>query len=149
MAAKYWPVVVPRAVPASASNVSAASGLLLAMAGSSLQPFPKSARLRAAPEFQAVFKTGLKCSGVFFRLYFRSSATATARLGLAVPKKAVPLSVVRNRLKRLCREFFRSQSKAAGDYVLVAQTRAREAGNAEVRAELARLFSAAVPPSTG
>jgi ribonuclease P protein component len=110
------------------------------MADPSPQPFPKSARLRAAPEFQAVFKKGLKHSGVFFRLYFLPGNTS-ARLGLAVPKKAVPLSVTRNRLKRLCRESFRSSSKAPGDYILVAQQRARDAGNAAVRAELERLFS--------
>ena len=111
------------------------------MADPSPQPFPKSARLRAAPEFQAVFKTGLKTSGVFFRLYFLYG-DASARLGLAVPKKAVPLSVSRNRLKRLCRESFRSAGKVPGDYVLVAQARARDAGNEAVRAELERLFSA-------
>lgn len=105
------------------------------MADPSPQPFPKSARLRAAPEFQAVFKAGLKHSGVFFRLYFLSGATP-ARLGLSVPKKAVPQSVSRNRLKRLCRESFRSSPKVPGDYVLVAQPSACDAGNAAVRAEL-------------
>jgi ribonuclease P protein component len=110
------------------------------MVDPSPQPFPKTARLRAAPEFQAVFKSGLKHSGVFFRLYFLSGAISP-RLGLAIPKKAVPLSVSRNRLKRLCRESFRSGPKAPGDYVLVAQHRARDAGNAAVRAELERLFS--------
>ncbi|WP_395769695.1 ribonuclease P protein component [Arenimonas sp.] len=110
------------------------------MADPSPKPFPKSARLRAAPEFQAVFKTGLKHSGVFFRLYFLPGS-ASARLGLAVPKKAVPLSVTRNRLKRLCREAFRGAPKIPGDYVLVAQSRARDANNPAVRAELNRLFS--------
>jgi ribonuclease P protein component len=117
------------------------------MADPSPQPFPKSARLRAAPEFQAVFKTGLKHSGVFFRLHFLPGS-ASARLGLAVPKKAVPLSVTRNRLKRLCREAFRGTIKTPGDYVLVAYTRAREATNAEVRADLGRLFSAMMPSET-
>jgi ribonuclease P protein component len=110
------------------------------MADPSPKPFPKSTRLRAAPEFQAVFKTGLKHSGVFFRLYFLPGS-APARLGLAVPKKAVPLSVTRNRLKRLCRETFRGAPKTPGDYVLVAQSRARDATNPAVRAELNRLFS--------
>lgn len=116
------------------------------MADPSPQPFPKSARLRAAPEFQAVFKTGLKRSGVFFRLYFLPGATPP-RLGLAVPKKAVPLSVSRNRLKRLCRESFRSSPKVPGDYVLVAQHRARDAGNVAVRAELEQLFSSIAAPA--
>jgi ribonuclease P protein component len=117
------------------------------MVDPSPQPFPKSARLRAAPEFQAVFKTGLKHSGVFFRLYFLPR-NATARLGLAVPKKAVPLSVTRNRLKRLCREVFRGAPKIPGDYVLVAQPRARDATNPAVRTELNRLFSVITPSET-
>jgi len=93
-----------------------------------------------------VFKTGLKHSGVFFRLYFLHGATPP-RLGLAVPKKAVPLSVSRNRLKRLCRESFRSSPKVPGDYVLVAQHRARDAGNVAVRAELEQLFSSIAAPA--
>jgi ribonuclease P protein component len=117
------------------------------MADPSPQPFPKSARLRAAPEFQAVFKAGLKHSGVFFRLYFLPHG-APARLGLAVPKKAVPLSVTRNRLKRLCREAFRGAPKIPGDYVLVAQARARDAANPAVRNELERLFSAITATDT-
>ena len=40
------------------------------MIGSSTHSYPKSARLRAAPEFQAAFQSGLKHSGVFFRLHF-------------------------------------------------------------------------------
>lgn len=117
------------------------------MADPSPQPFPKSARLRAAPEFQAVFKAGLKHSGVFFRLYFLPHG-APARLGLAVAKKAVPLSVTRNRLKRLCREAFRGAPKIPGDYVLVAQARARDAANPAVRNELERLFSAITATDT-
>jgi len=116
------------------------------MADPSPQPFPKSARLRAAPEFQAVFKMGLKHSGVFFRLHFRPVAGAGARLGMAVPKKAVPLSAERNRIKRVCRESFRQAVLPPGDYVLVAQRRANTADNPALRAELARLFAAAGAP---
>lgn len=105
--------------------------------------FEKSARLRAAPEYQAVFSQGLKISGVFFRLYFLAQPNpTTARLGLAVPKKAVAQANQRNRIKRVSREYFRqAPQKPLGDYVLVAQRRAHQAENAALRAELQTLFS--------
>ena len=103
--------------------------------------FKKEARLRAAPEFQAVFKNGLKVSSVFFRLYFLPIDLARPRLGMAVPKKSVPQSVQRNRLKRICREVFRqSNTLAAGDYVLVAQAQAKTADNMMLKEEFLRLL---------
>jgi ribonuclease P protein component len=119
------------------------------MANPSPNQFQKSARLRAAPEFQAVFKSGLKVSGAFFRVYFLSSENNTSRLGMAVPKKALPLSVMRNRVKRICREAFRQQSNLpCGDFVVVAQSRAKTANNLALKTELLRLlaeFSKACP----
>ncbi len=112
--------------------------------------FPKSARLCAAPEFQAVFKNGLKRSGVFFRLYYLAGPALTqARLGLAVPKKMAPLAVTRNRVKRICRETFREwQASAHGDFVLVAQAKAKTASNMQLRIELrALLLQISAPPS--
>lgn len=116
------------------------------MIGPSTHSYPKSARLRAAPEFQVVFQGGLKHSGVFFRLHFLPNPAGRPRLGMAVPKKAVPLSVARNRIKRVCREGFRlAAALPAGDYVLVAQRRAATADNSQLRAELTRLLAAAAP----
>lgn len=110
--------------------------------------FPKTARLRAAPEFQAVFKMGLKRSGVFFRLYFLVRPDSEqARLGLAVPKKMAPLAVTRNRIKRICRETFRQrQARMIGDIVLVAQARAKTATPDQLRDELTALLSHAGRP---
>lgn len=119
------------------------------MAEASPKIHPKAARLRAAPEFQAVFKNGLKRSGAFFRLYFLAAPGAAPRLGMAVPKKMAPLSVTRNRIKRVCRETFRQQDAlAAGDFVLVAQAKARTATPRELRAELEHLLSrVSAPPA--
>jgi ribonuclease P protein component len=104
--------------------------------------YPKSARLRATPEFQAVFKNGFKCSGVFFRLYFLSRQTVDrSRLGLAVPKKMAPLAVARNRIKRICRETFRQHTPVyRGDFVLVAQRQAKTATVSQLREELQQLL---------
>mgnify|MGYP003433482139 FL=1 len=112
--------------------------------------FPKSRRLHDASEFQAVFQNGLRCSGAFFRLHFLSAEPARRpRLGLAVPKKAAPLSVTRNRIKRLCREQFRQwQDLPSGDYVFVAQRRAADADNNALRHEIERLLSVAMRPPT-
>jgi len=118
------------------------------MIESSTHSYPKSARLRAAPEFQSVFQGGLKHSGVFFRLYFLPDSADRPRLGMAVPKKAVPLSVGRNRIKRVCRESFRQAGALLpGDYVLVAQRRAATADNAQLRGELLRLFGSVAAAS--
>jgi len=113
------------------------------MANTTPQTFKPCARVRAAPEYQAVFKSGLKRTGVFFRLYFLADAGKTrARLGLAVPKKVAALAVTRNRIKRVCRETFRSQlTLPHGDYVVVAQAKAAKAENSALRSELQRLFS--------
>lgn len=103
--------------------------------------FKKIARLRAAPEYQAVFKNGVKLSGAFFRLYYLKKEATHARLGMAVPKKVVPISVQRNRLKRICREIFRQhQALLPGDYVLVAQARAKTAENMLIKTELLQLM---------
>lgn len=106
--------------------------------------FPPTRRLHTASEFQAVFENGLRSSGAFFRLHFLSapSPERVTRLGLAVPKKAAPLSVTRNRIKRLCREHFRQrQDLPAGDYVLVAQRKAVDADNTALRQDVERLLS--------
>ena len=90
-----------------------------------------------------MFENGERATGVFFRLHFLSNSGAPkARLGLAIPKKAVPLSVSRNRIKRICREQFRQTGDLViGDYVLVAQRKAALAENAALRQEIRRLFS--------
>jgi ribonuclease P protein component len=113
------------------------------MANTTPQTFQPSARVRAAPEYQAVFKSGLKRTGVFFRLYFlAATGSSRSRLGLAVPKKAAALAVTRNRIKRVSREAFRClHGLPPGDYVLVAQAKAATAENSALRSELQRLFS--------
>mgnify|MGYP003408978033 FL=1 len=105
--------------------------------------FSKTRRLHDATEYQAVFQDGMRTSGAFFRVHFLATQTpSTARLGLAVPKKAARLSVTRNRIKRQCREMFRQrQDLLPGDYVFVAQRRAADADNAALRQEIERLLT--------
>lgn len=124
------------------------------MTTSSPERFSKSKRLHDASEFKAVFQNGTRSSGAFFRLHFLSAgAEGAVRLGLAVPKKAAPLAVTRNRIKRQCRELFRKrQGLPPGDYVFVAQRRVADADNAMLRREIEQLLSGLqhpLPPETG
>lgn len=68
---------------------------------------PRDARLLLPQDFDAVFKSGRRLRGRFFVCVAAESGRATARLGLAVARKHVPLAVSRNRIKRVAREAFR------------------------------------------
>lgn len=83
--------------------------------------FQKENRLLKSEDFSFVFKKPLKVTGESFDLYVRPNKLSLARLGLAVPKKAVKHAVVRNRIKRVLREHFRThkQSLEGFDVVVV------------------------------
>ena len=82
--------------------------------------FQKENRLLKSDDFGFVFKKPLKVAGESFDLYVRANKLSLARLGLAVPKKAVKHAVTRNRIKRVFREYFRvEQSSLQGFDVVV------------------------------
>jgi ribonuclease P protein component len=68
--------------------------------------FPKSARLRKRPEFLRLSRTGKKVHSANFLVVTKPNDGGEARLGITVSSK-VGNAVVRNRVKRLVREFFR------------------------------------------
>jgi ribonuclease P protein component len=70
------------------------------------EDFPKTARLRKRPEFLRVSRTGRKIHTANFLVISKANDKGKARLGITVSAK-VGNSVVRNRVKRLVREFFR------------------------------------------
>lgn len=70
------------------------------------EKFPKSARLRKRPEFLKLSRAGRKHQSANFVVISRPNDRAESRLGITVSGK-VGNSVVRNRIKRLVREFFR------------------------------------------
>jgi ribonuclease P protein component len=61
-----------------------------------------------------------------------------ARLGLALSRKAVPLAVNRNRIKRLVRESFRSEQAHLGsiDVVIVGRRGLDQLENRDIRESL-------------
>ena len=69
--------------------------------------FPRTRRVRARPDFLRIQASTCRAAAAHFVLVARQSgASAPPRLGIVVTRK-VGNAVVRNRIKRLCRECFR------------------------------------------
>lgn len=104
--------------------------------------FPRRARLCRPDEFKRTFETGRRHSAGLFSVVASANTCGFPRLGLAVAKKSVPLSVSRNRIKRAVRESFRShQTKfPAVDLVVLCRPGAAKISAAEVRLTLERLW---------
>lgn len=73
--------------------------------------FPRDARLRRKAEFNLTFRQGRRVPGRHFIFYWVERDTPGAKLGLAVSRK-VGNAVVRNRVKRYLREFYRTHRPA-------------------------------------
>lgn len=103
---------------------------------------PPAVRLRTPKEFTACFQQGQRVSAQFYRCVALLPATGlTARLGFAISRKVDSRAVVRNRLKRIAREWFRHcrAELPAGDYVLMARPEAASAPRAALHADLLKL----------
>jgi ribonuclease P protein component len=100
--------------------------------------FPRAVRLLQPAEFSHVFQNGTRSSDACFVVLACGSGAGTARLGLAVAKKAVAEASVRSRIKRAVRESFRTQRVRlpAVDIVVQARAAAGHRENAELRASL-------------
>lgn len=93
---------------------------MTASAGAS---FPKSIRVRKRREYLAVQRGGRRVTTEHFIVHARPNGGRPVRLGVTVSRK-VGKAVVRNRVKRLCREAFRrnvAQLPHGLDVVLVAR----------------------------
>ncbi len=85
--------------------------------------FPKSIRVRKRREYLAVQRGGRRVTTEHFIVHARPNGGRPARLGVTVSRK-VGNAVVRNRVKRLCREAFRrnvSRFPRGLDVVMVAR----------------------------
>jgi ribonuclease P protein component len=105
-------------------------------------PFPREARIRRSSEFQAIGKSGRRhSSGAFVLLVGSTPAPGRARLGVTVSRK-VGNAVVRNRVKRRIREWFRRGGHAlvpGSDLVVIARSAAADLSGAAAFAELSRV----------
>ena len=110
----------------------------MARAGAA-EGFPRSARIRKRGDFVRIQQRGRKVSSGPLVGLALPSAGPTVRLGITVSSK-VGNAVVRARVKRQLREFFRRRRASCPpvDLVVIARPSAREATSAE----LARAFGA-------
>ncbi|WP_130472931.1 ribonuclease P protein component [Candidatus Magnetaquicoccus inordinatus] len=105
--------------------------------------FPKSLRILDGTEFKKITSSGRKLGGRFFLLFARRTEYDRSRLGITVSRK-VGNAVVRNRVKRQIREFFRRQrpSLLSGyDWVVIARAHAGISADALLRQDLHKLFA--------
>jgi ribonuclease P protein component len=115
--------------------------------------YPRSARVRARPEFDAIFAKGHRAATPVLALHFLPD-DRPARIGFAVSRKVDTRAVIRNRIKRVIRDYFRRHRSAiaTGAYVVVARPPAARASGAELTAAFEQalrqaLRRAALPPS--
>ena len=104
--------------------------------------FPRAARLLTRAAFDQVFRAGHSAGSTFFRALVRPSPTASARLGINVPKRILKMAHERNRIKRLLREAFRKQREQlpAIDLVLLARGAIGAADDTALRKDIAKIF---------
>ncbi|MBL0714457.1 MAG: ribonuclease P protein component [Desulfosarcina sp.] len=105
-------------------------------------PFKKQNRILKRSEYLRISEIGKRCHSPLFILLYAEGRPGCARLGITVTKK-VGSAVQRNRIKRLCREYFRHNRHRwpkPYDFVLIARRAAARATNAEIRLSLEKNF---------
>ena len=111
--------------------------------------FPRTARILAKHEFDLAFRAGLSAGSKLFRGLV--VADGSARLGITVPKRAVPLASSRNRIKRIVREAFRLRRAGlpAFAFIVVGRGEIAQADAQAIRADVEKLFDrlAALKPA--
>ena len=107
------------------------------------QTLTAARRIRNRPDFERVYKQGIRVHGRFMTLFVLSSDRPTRRLGVAATRK-IGAAVERNRAKRLAREIFRRTNSAAGlDIVVVPRREMLDAPFASLEADYERALQRA------
>lgn len=105
--------------------------------------FTKQQRLLKASEFQRVFdQSALKASAGPIFLLAASNQLEHPRIGFIIAKKQVRLAVQRNRIKRIVRETFRTQSHSDFNYdvIVMARKGLDQKSSREIRKEFERMW---------
>lgn len=117
--------------------------------------FTRRARLLKPEAFKSTFERGFRIHEKGLTAVVAANTLGHPRLGLAVSKKAVPLAVDRNRMKRQIRETFRLHQTLlpANDIVVLVKPGSRLKTLPHLRQSLERLWtriaaSSAVAPSS-
>ena len=82
--------------------------------------FERAHRITKREEFVRIYRQGRRLESSLFLIYILHGESPGAKLGLTLPK-AVGNAVVRNRLKRMIREWFRQQKDHLHGLELVIQ----------------------------
>ena len=105
----------------------------------------KRRRLSRSADFERVYRQGRSVSNRFLVLYaFPQGHTSEKRVGISVSRK-IGGAVVRNRVKRLLREAFRTlddRVRAGHDFVIVARPDVRELGQRDGASGVERALAA-------
>jgi ribonuclease P protein component len=107
--------------------------------------YPKAVRLRRRREFLALQRIGRRRHTPSFVILQAPSATGTSRLGVTVSAR-VGNAVVRNRVKRLVREVFRTKRHALPallDIVVIGKPDSANITHAHAATELERALGVA------
>lgn len=105
--------------------------------------FPRENRLTRKSDYQFVFQQGKKAVGRYFVCYMVRRPGKGHKLGTAVSRK-VGCAVVRNRIKRYIREFYRTrrpQFDCEAYVVVVARPASAELDYRKCTSALAHLFA--------
>jgi len=113
--------------------------------------FPKKERLLKRSDYLHLSKTGKKYHRKRFFCILKKGSGQRPRLGITVTKK-VGCAVERNRIKRVCREFFRlnrNRLRGIQDINIIAKQGAADATGKQLWTSLNELFNAISenPPS--
>ena len=105
------------------------------------ESFPKRARLTKRSEFLTLSREGKRVHTSHFIVLSKGNNVGLSRLGITVTTR-IGNAAMRNRIKRLVREFFRrhKQMMQAHDIVVIAKQGADRLSLGEVAAELGRVL---------
>jgi len=81
--------------------------------------FSKQDKILKTDEFSSVFNFRKRISAQYLCLHYQPSTSERVRLGLVVGKKTAKLAVSRNYMRRVLREFFRTQRHQIPNFDLV------------------------------
>lgn len=103
--------------------------------------FSKNKRLLTKKEYERVFKQAKKVVAPDFFILTILNDKNTARLGFALSKKSLPKASSRNRVRRVIRESFRTQSELKHvDIVVLGKPGLAKLNNQEIRMDLETLW---------
>ena len=104
--------------------------------------YPKEEMLLKRGDYLSLSRAGEKCLKKHFLCIYKKRGGERSRLGITVSKK-VGTAVTRNRLKRMCREFFRLNNRRLGsawDINIIARHSAGAAARKKALKSLDEIF---------